>query len=92
MNAYSIRNNALALLAATVMGLALLAAPHAEATELQTSMDKAAFDQGLLHVEYQQTEPRNPEELRRLLSAQNLSVRERLDLQRALDSLYEELG
>ena len=93
MNAYSLQQNMLALVAATVMGLIVLAAPNAQAADQAKVGDgTAAFEQGLLPVEYSRVEAQNPAQLRRLLSATDLSARERRELQRTLDGLYEELG
>lgn len=92
MNAYSIQQNALSLLAALVVGLALLAAPDARAESMEPGQDEAGFDQGLLHLEFDHAQPGNPQELRRLLSAQTLNDGERRALDQALDGLYEELG
>ena len=92
MNAYSIPQNMFAALSALVLALALLAGSNAQAADVQPGFDKAAFEQGLLHVEFERAEPQNTDELRRLLSVQNLDADARVDLERALDGLYEELG
>ena len=92
MNALILHRTVITVLAALSLAALMAAMPTKGALADETSATQSGTIESIIYVESEESQPRDPVELRRLLSTPQLSVQERHRLERALDDTYEEMA